>query len=94
MKLCLSVCLSVCLSDEVRHTPVTQRQPTRQRTTNAMKSISGHGEKIPVWEQLVTDQFDPWQVVPRQVFNTAYSRLLISTVFVVVSRVGCFGLPV
>ena len=37
------------------------------------------------------DQFDPWQVVPRQVF-TPYSRLLISTAFVVVNRVGCLGI--
>ena len=36
------------------------------------------------------DQFDPWQYVPRQVF-TSYFRLLISTVFVVVSHVGCLG---
>ena len=48
-------------------------------------------EEIPVREQLATDQTDPWQVVPRQVF-TPYSRLLISTEFVVVSRVGCLGL--
>ena len=34
------------------------------------------------------DQFDPWQVVPRQVF-TPYFRLLISTAFVVVSSAGC-----
>ena len=36
------------------------------------------------------DQFDTWQVVPRQVF-TPYSHLLISTVtaFVVISHVGC-----
>ena len=45
---------------------------------------------MPVWEQLSTDRFDPWQVVPRQVF-TPYSRLLISTAFVVVSHVGCPG---
>ena len=32
-------------------------------------------------------QLDPWQVVLRQVF-TPYSRLLISSAFVVVSRVG------
>ena len=36
------------------------------------------------------DQFDPWQVFPEQVF-TPYSRLLNSTAFVVVSRVGCLG---
>ena len=36
------------------------------------------------------DQFDPWQVVPRQVF-TPHSCLLISTAFVIVSRVGCLG---
>ena len=47
-----------------------------------------------VWEQLATDQTDPWQVVPRQIFTpydcvqvvprqvfTPYSGLLISTVF-------------
>ena len=45
---------------------------------------------MPIWEQLATDQFDPWQIVPRQVF-TSYSRLLISTAFVVVSHVGCLG---
>ena len=33
-------------------------------------------------------QFDPWHVLPRQVF-TPYSRLLISIAFSVVSRVGC-----
>ena len=33
------------------------------------------------------DQFDLWQVVPRQVC-TPYSHLLISTMFVVVSCVG------
>ena len=43
---------------------------------------------MPVWEQLATDQCDPWQVVLRQVF-TPYSRRLISTAFVVVNRVGC-----
>ena len=65
-------------------------------TTNAteqqtlLKSISSHRESIPVWEQLVTDQFDPWQVVPRQV-STLCSRQLISTAFVVVSRIGCLG---
>ena len=41
-----------------------------------------------VWEQLSTNQTDPWQVVPGQVF-TPYSRLFISTAFVVVSRVSC-----
>ena len=35
------------------------------------------------------DQVDPWQVVFRQVY-TVYSRLLISTAFVV-SRVVCLG---
>ena len=34
------------------------------------------------------DQFDPLQVVPRQVF-TLYSRLLHAAAFVVISRVGC-----
>ena len=56
-------------------------QRDREQQT-LLKSISS-----PVWEQLAMDQFDPWQVIPRQVF-TPYSRLLISTAFVVVSRVG------
>ena len=34
------------------------------------------------------DQFDPWQVVSKQVF-TLYSGQLISAAFVVVSRIGC-----
>ena len=46
-----------------------------------------------VWEQLARDQFDPWQVVPTQVF-TPYFCLLISTVFVVASHVGCLGVTV
>ena len=41
-----------------------------------------------VWEQLATDQTDPWQVVPRQLF-TPYDCLLISVAFVVLRRVGC-----
>ena len=36
------------------------------------------------------DQFDPWQVVLRQVF-TPYSCGLILTAFVVVSHTGCLG---
>ena len=43
-----------------------------------------------LWEQLATDQCDPSQVVPRQVFSP-YSRMLISTAFVVISRVCCLG---
>ena len=30
---------------------------------------------MPVWEQLATDQTDPWQVVPTQVF-TSYAAYL------------------
>ena len=44
--------------------------------------------KWQVWEQLATDQFDPWQVVSGQIF-TPYSRLFISTVFVVICCVVC-----
>ena len=36
------------------------------------------------------DQFDPWQVVSRQIFPP-YSLLLISTAFVVVNGIGCLG---
>ena len=41
-----------------------------------------------VWEQLATDQTDPWQVVPRHVF-TAYYCLLIPVAFIVVGHIGC-----
>ena len=34
------------------------------------------------------DQFDLWQVVPRQVF-TIHVSLLISVAFVVLCRIGC-----
>ena len=53
-----------------------------------LKLTSGNRPKILVWEQLVTDQTDPWQVIPRQVF-TPYYCLLISVAFVVLCRVGC-----
>ena len=43
-----------------------------------------------MWEQLATDQTDPWQVVPRQVF-TPYDCLMISVAFVVLCRVGYLG---
>ena len=51
-----------------------------------LKSISSHRE----WEQLATEQFDPWQVGPRQVF-TPHSHLSISCALVVVGRVDCLG---
>ena len=53
----------------------------------SLECVSHRGVKT-VWEQLAKDQFDPWQAIPRQVF-TPYSRLLISTASVVVSRFGC-----
>ena len=53
-----------------------------------MKGTGRNRVQIPVWEQLATDQFDPWQVVPRQVF-TPYDCLLISVAFVILCRVGC-----
>ena len=72
-------------------TLVTQRQPvTRQRTTNTTEIDKQSQGVIPLWKQLATDQSDPWQVVPRQVF-IPNSCLLISNAFVVVSRVGCLG---
>ena len=46
--------------------------------------------QIPVWEQLATDQNDPWQVVPSQVF-TPYDCLLISVAFAILCRVGCLS---
>ena len=48
------------------------------------KYLSGTGNN------LLRISFDPWQVVPRQIF-TPDSRLLISTALVVVSRVSCLG---
>ena len=53
-----------------------------------LKSTGGNGVQIPVWDQLATDQTDPWQVVPRQVFSP-YDCLLISVAFVVPFCVGC-----
>ena len=44
--------------------------------------------QIPVWEQLATDQTDPWQVVPKQVF-TPYDCLLISVAFDFLCGFGC-----
>ena len=71
------------------NTPVIPRQPTRLTTQQTqLKSTGGNWVYIPVWEQLATDQTDPWQVVPRQIF-TPYDCLLISVAFVVICRVGC-----
>ena len=52
------------------------------------KSTGETRVSIPVWEQLATDHFDPWQVVPRQVF-TPYDCLLSSVAFVALCCVGC-----
>ena len=30
---------------------------------------------VPVWEQLATDQTDPWQVIPRKVFSFDFSSV-------------------
>ena len=68
--------------------PIDNQIDREQQTL--LNAINSYREKILVWEQHATDQFDQWQVVPRQVF-TPYSRLLISTAFVVVSHVGCLG---
>ena len=56
----------------------TPRQPTRLTTTSAVE----------INRRKKGDQFDPWQVVPRQVF-TRYDCLLISVAFVVLCRVDC-----
>ena len=64
------------------------RRLTPQQTQ--LKSTSGNRVKIPVWEQLATDQTDPWQVVHRQVFTHCVC-LSISVVFVILCRVGCLG---
>ena len=39
----------------------------RQRITNATE-INKQSKGIPIREQLITDQFDPWQAVPKMVF--------------------------
>ena len=57
------------------------RQPTRLTKTNAVEISRRERVKIPVWEQLATDQIDPSQDVPRRVF-TPYHCLLISVAFV------------
>ena len=72
------------------NTPVTQRQPTRQRTTNATeinKQSCGVNTCLGT-----TCHGSVWSVA--SCFQTGIYilfRLLISTVFVVASRVGCLG---
>ena len=44
--------------------------------------------QISVWEQLATNQFDPWQVVTRQVI-APYDWLFILVAFVVLCRDCC-----
>ena len=41
---------------------------------NAVELNRREKREVPAWEQLPTDQTDPWQVVPTQVFTpmTAY----------------------
>ena len=67
---------------------VTTRQPTRLTTTNAVEIITRKYDVNTCLEQLATDQADPWQVVPRQIF-TPFDCLLISVAFVVLCCVGC-----
>ena len=71
-------------------TPVTRRQSSQLTTTNAVEiNRQDYGvNTVPVWEQLATDQTDPWQVVRRQVF-TPYDYSLTSIAFVVLCRVSC-----
>ena len=65
------------------------RYPDNQRQQHTqLQSTGGNRVLIPVWEQLATDQTDPWQVVPKHAF-THYGRLLISVAFVFLCRVGC-----
>ena len=64
--------------------PRDDHQRDREQQT-LLKSISSHTVLISVWEQLATDQFDPWRVIPRQVF-TPFPTC------VVVSRAGCLGI--
>ena len=71
---------------------VTPRQPTRLTTTNAAEINEreyGVNTCLGTTCQLAKlDQFDPWQVVLRQVF-TPYNCLLVSVGCVVLCRVGC-----
>ena len=48
--------------------PETNKRHREQQTL--LKSVSGHGEKIPVWEQLATDQTDPWQIFTKDIYTT------------------------
>ena len=58
------------------HTPVTQRQPTRLTTTNAVEINRREWGVDTCLGTIATDQTDPWQDVPKQVF-TPYDCLLI-----------------
>ena len=84
--MCVNLRVKVVIS--AHRLPSDNQHDIEQQTL--LKSISSHREQIPVSEQHATDQSDPWQVVTRPVF-TPHSRLLISTAFTVVSRVGCLG---
>ena len=63
--------------------PVWEKLATDQFNKQSLGVNTCLGKNLP------RISFDPWQVVPRQAF-TPYSRLLISTAFVVVSCV-CFS---
>ena len=67
-------------------TPVTQRQPKRQRTTNATE-INKQSQGV----KYLCENTLPRITLIRGKLFTPYSRLLISTAFALVSRVGCLG---
>ena len=58
-----------------------------------LKSTGGNSVLIPVWEQLATDQTDPWQVAPIQEV-TPFDCLLSPVAFVVLCSVGCLWVTI
>ena len=63
-------------------------ETTNATDNNKRSEINRQSEGVNTClEQIATDQTDPWQVVPRQVF-TPYECLLVSVAFVVLCRVG------
>ena len=82
--------LYITLQDAPERTGYPRDNQCDREQQTLLTSVSGQREKILVWEQLATHQFDPWQVVPRQVFAICCC-LLIPIAFVVVSGIGVLG---
>ena len=74
------------------NTPITQRQPTRQRTTNVTEiNKRALGSKYLSGNNLPRINVIRGKVFPDKYLHAIGACWLISTAFVVVSHVGCLG---